>query len=351
MADPLSTSKALWPNPIPSVQSDTLPKAKVTGEEPWGARVRNVDSSDFSGSTAYRAKINQWIANEDAKVAAAGLRRRPGTESFVKYQEGVPKGLAVLWHGLSVSPDQMKYLVDDLFAKGYDVFIPALPGHGLVTADGKEDTSLVPTANTWKDWGAFAESVYQAASGSGAITLVGLSCGGMLSLKMAEDHAKDKNEQGEPVIKQIIAISPFLGFSGTSAQLQGAVAGALTSVFPDTMTSLLSTQKVFVEGKNPGKVADGFTYVNKAQALGMNLAAQEVLKGAEALRGIPMLFIISEADDQADPNVSKQLAKQLGADTLIFTAEERVQHALNNPDENPNAASVELTRQRMNARF
>src|SRR5436853_557798 len=89
---------------------------------------------------AYRSDMQAYIDAEQAQIKAWGLTQKAGNQSFVRFHQGpAPKGVIVLLHGFSAGTAQWHAYVDELFNRGYDVFVPALPGHGLVNKAGEDD--------------------------------------------------------------------------------------------------------------------------------------------------------------------------------------------------------------------
>jgi len=97
------------------------------------------------------------------------------------------RGPAVLClHGLTGTPYEVAPLARALGAAGYFVSAPLLAGHGETTA------ALVATR--WQDWFASAEVAFdrlRAASGGGAVAVLGFSMGGLLALRMARLRPAD----------------------------------------------------------------------------------------------------------------------------------------------------------------
>lgn len=89
-------------------------------------------------------------------------------------------GALVLAHGISGSPQSMRPWGEHHAARGWDVRIPLLPGHGTRW----QDLGTV----TWRDWTrALAREVRSAAAEHERVCVGGLSMGGALTLAMAED--------------------------------------------------------------------------------------------------------------------------------------------------------------------
>lgn len=91
----------------------------------------------------------------------------------------------LLVHGFTGSPSEMRLLGESLQQEGYTVLAPRLPGHG---------TSPSHMAQTgWQDWYGAVEDAYHFLLGlCREISVVGLSMGGLLALKLAAEYPVNK---------------------------------------------------------------------------------------------------------------------------------------------------------------
>src|SRR5215210_6420850 len=79
----------------------------------------------------------------------------------------------LLVHGLTNSPRQFRELGEQLYARGYNVYVPRLPEHGLRGADIALLATL--TAEQYRD---MADRAVDAAAGLGdSVMVIGLSAG------------------------------------------------------------------------------------------------------------------------------------------------------------------------------
>lgn len=102
----------------------------------------------------------------------------PGAEPWSS--DGDEVGILVL-HGFTGSPKSMRPWAERLAAEGWTVRLPLLPGHGTTW----QDMNLT----TWEDWHAEAErSLRDLRAHCPTVFVVGLSMGGSLALRLAEQH-------------------------------------------------------------------------------------------------------------------------------------------------------------------
>jgi pimeloyl-ACP methyl ester carboxylesterase len=310
---------------------------------------------------AYRDAIKSYLADEEAAIASKGLVRRPDNRSIAMFHDGAAtKGVAILLHGLDDGPTQWNAMMQSIYDLGYDVFVPNLPGHGLLNPDGTANLSFMPTAENFKDWTRFEDRLFDLARSSGRVSVVGLSAGGLLTLQLAERHAGDLDANGEPILQNVVVISPLLNLAG-NFKLDGTeLKYGPFRITNERAAELLSTAEALVgapvdnyltrtlqdlKGPNP-PTAYGTRYVNQDVVLGLIINADAMKANRAKLEGIPggVKIVLSEADTVVDPKTDLGFAKSIGAKTFVFPLTEKVPHAMINPLENPNQASVDAVR-------
>jgi carboxylesterase len=104
-----------------------------------------------------------------------------GAEPFLL--RGDERGVLLI-HGFTGSPSEMRLLGDFLHGLGYTVLAPRLCGHG---------TSPEEMAGTaWRNWYTEVENGYYYLQGlCRQISVIGLSMGGLLALKLASEYSLD----------------------------------------------------------------------------------------------------------------------------------------------------------------
>jgi carboxylesterase len=100
------------------------------------------------------------------------------------YEAGVGPDGVLLVHGFTGTPQSMRPWAEHLVAAGFAVSLPRLPGHGTHWRE------LNQTA--WTDWYAHADAAFTALRARcDRVFVAGLSMGGALSLRLAEQHGDD----------------------------------------------------------------------------------------------------------------------------------------------------------------
>ncbi|MBF0104821.1 MAG: alpha/beta fold hydrolase [Deltaproteobacteria bacterium] len=102
------------------------------------------------------------------------------------YKKGSKDTAILLIHGFTGTPDCLRHLANHLHSLGYTVSAPLLAGHGTTRE------SLAKTG--WKDWYQTCHSVFlEMQENHTHIFVAGLSLGGLLTLKLAEDYPQSIN--------------------------------------------------------------------------------------------------------------------------------------------------------------
>lgn len=122
--------------------------------------------------------------------------------------------VVVFLHGFTSCPEQFRELGTEFHERGYNVYIPRTPHHGL--ADLMTEDLVHMTA---EESVTFATEVVDIAQGLGDhVTVAGLSGGGTMATWLAQ-------ERGD--VDVVMSIAPFLGIGFVPAPLNRPVANAL----------------------------------------------------------------------------------------------------------------------------
>ena len=135
----------------------------------------------------------------------------PGAEPFG--HDGSSDIGVLLCHGFTGSPQSLRPWGDHLAAEGFTVQCPLLPGHGTQWRDMNR--------TTWPDWYRRVDEAFTELSNRCTSTFVfGLSMGGTLALRLAEQHG--------PAVRGIVVVNP----SVTTLRRDAALAPVLSRVVP-----------------------------------------------------------------------------------------------------------------------
>lgn len=103
---------------------------------------------------------------------------------------------ALLIHGFTGAPTEMRPLGEVLAAEGYTVNGPLLPGHGTTPQDLAD--------RKWHEWATAVETAYtELAASCDQVFAVGLSLGTLLALNLAADQA----------VSGLVLVSPAIFFA------------------------------------------------------------------------------------------------------------------------------------------
>lgn len=101
----------------------------------------------------------------------------------------------LLCHGFTSTPSSLRPWADRLAARGYDVSVPRLPGHGTTWQEMNR--------TAWTDWYDREEQEYARLAADHEVVFVGgMSMGGALAVRLAEQH---------PEIPAVALVNPSLG--------------------------------------------------------------------------------------------------------------------------------------------
>jgi len=116
----------------------------------------------------------------------------PGAEPFSS--EGGTAGV-LLCHGFTGCPQSLRPWAEYLAARGLAVSLPLLPGHGTTWQDMATTTSA--------DWyAAAAQALADLRARCAEVFVMGLSLGGCLALRLAEEHGPD--------VRGLVLVNPSL---------------------------------------------------------------------------------------------------------------------------------------------
>jgi carboxylesterase len=169
---------------------------------------------------------------------------RPGAEPFA--HDGDDVGV-LLCHGFTGNPSSLRPWAERLAEAGHTVRLPRLPGHG---------TTWKEMGRTrWTDWYAEVNQAFAEIRARSRIVVAGgLSMGGALALRLAQEHGsgpdgvnglvlvnpavklEDKRLAAVPVVRWVV---PSLPPVGNDIKKPGAVEDAYDKIPPHALHSML----------------------------------------------------------------------------------------------------------------
>lgn len=194
---------------------------------------------------------------------------------------------ALLCHGFTGSPHSMRPWAEYLVEAGLSVEVPLLPGHGTVWQDMNLTTS--------DHWYAAAESaLFDLAERCDEVHVMGLSMGGALSLRLAQEHPD--------LVTSVVLVNPSLTLEDRRL--------SLIAPFPRLAARLLpSTPGIGSDVSRPDSGEGGYDRVPTAAAATLPKLWRTVQGGMSGLRA-PILAYRSTQDHVVGPKSLRILARR-----------------------------------------
>lgn len=256
-------------------------------------------------------RVDAVIAREEGRVCGVC-----GTRF---YSHGEKTGTAVvLIHGLSNSPRQFQEVGEHLYTAGYNVYIPRMPYHGLVSHDVSELSHI-----DVEELIGYADTSIDIAAGLGdRVVVAGLSGGGSVAAWVAQNRDD---------VDKVVLIAPLIGIK----QLPGFANWMFTNTFTrlpgiDLASASEPEREHVYRGQSSRGVAEYMLLARGVndQADGGTVAVHEIT------------LILNAADDQVNNGMTEELAdkwRQSGSNLTryVFPRELGLPHDVidvSNPD-------------------
>src|SRR4051812_48282490 len=208
---------------------------------------------------------------------------RPEAEPFAV--DGAPVGV-VLCHGLTGMPGSMRPWAEALAAAGLTVRLPRLPGHGTRWQDANKVT--------WQDWLDEVErALDEVRSRCEQTFVIGLSMGGTLALRLAEQRGDD--------VSGVVVVNPSLFTTRKDAKLLPLLRLVVPSMPP-----------VGSDVKKPGVVEPAYDRLPVKAAYQLSLLWKLTNAELEKLTQ-PLLVFTSRDDHVVEPANSTRLIEGAAA--------------------------------------
>lgn len=190
----------------------------------------------------------------------------------------------VLFHGYTNAPQQFRTLGQRLFARGYNVYLPRAPYHGL--PDPLTNAHARLTASELKQ---AAEQAVEIAQGLGTqVYVMGISMGGLMAGWVAQHHAE---------VDRAMLIAPAFGFRAIPPALTPLVRGA-SQILPNVFRWWDPAQKS--TGDGPKHAYQRYATRSLGQLLCLSRDVQRAAtRSAPAARSV---VVVTNANDEAVDN-------------------------------------------------
>ena len=217
----------------------------------------------------------------------------PGAEAFELIQ-GADAPAILLLHGGGDTPQTLRYLAEYLHARGYDVRVPLLPGHGRTLQDF---SSVAAT-----QWIETARSAYRDLTNAHRwVGVGGLSMGGALAARLAAE---------ERSLPALVLLAPYVAMPGRIA-------------FAARLSALWGVAVPYVSAVDPGAARSIHDQEEAARSLGYGVFTPAALRAlrstvAHAIDALPnvkcpTLMVQSREDNRVVPAVAQRAFERIGA--------------------------------------
>jgi carboxylesterase len=223
------------------------------------------------------------------------------------YLEGTNGKGVMLVHGLTGIPAEMKFIARALNRKGYTIYAPLLPGHGV------DSKTLIATK--WQDWldGIIAHTE-RFNKKVDCLYTAGICVGGKLGMMAAQ--------QLPGTIKAAAIYSPCFRYDGWNVPWYYKLAPVGLPVmlkfpwwrnktYPETESLGIKDERLrnFMEGAEADGVIDEFPAMSLLQ---MYKLGEEMKRELPRMK-TPTLILHASEDDLSSPNNARIIAKNIGA--------------------------------------
>ena len=253
------------------------------------------------GAIAAVVAVGSILRRSASRLRDETLRRLPvGADGIIPGAEGFaldhgPDAPAILLlHGGGDTPQTLRYFAEYLFARGYTVRVPLLPGHGRTLLEFSN-----VAANEWLDTARIAYR--QLTESRRWVALGGLSMGGALAVQLA---AEQRSLPALALLAPYFAMPKRIAVAARLSGLWGIAAPYVNAVDPSASRSIHNraeaAQSLGYGVFTPSALRALHTTVTRAIAALPNVTA-------------PTLMIQSREDNRIPPDIAQRAFDRIGA--------------------------------------
>ncbi len=204
----------------------------LSGLNSQASDIQDIETGQINGQNATDLTprtVEGWNAHLNSIKNRGPLQE--GCEPFYKLTKGKSKGTVLLFHGYTACPYQQYIELSSMLTeKGYNVFVPLLPGHGKIALKTDsiitDQTSELPDEKSAFIYKNFAQDISAIFKDEPGLKVVGgLSLGGVMAASAMITNP-DIYDRG-------FILAPFFNAAG----IYGALIPTLGKLFPERQIS------------------------------------------------------------------------------------------------------------------
>jgi carboxylesterase len=202
---------------------------------------------------------------------------------------------ALLLHGLTGTPAEVRPIAEALHAAGFAVRAPLLAGH-----DDPESLA----EHGWRDWYATAEAALRELAGDGRVVVVGFSMGALLALRLAACRRRE--------VAGVVSISVFLELPAWQAALARVLAALHRHPLHRRFVGHFPKRAVDVRVFARGQASPSLRAIPYAAIAGLAELQRDV-RGRLGHIVAPLLLMHGRYDHTAPPEGSERVAQAVAS--------------------------------------
>lgn len=217
----------------------------------------------------------------------------PGAEGF-SLDHGPEAPAILLLHGGGDTPQTLRYFAEYLFARGYSVQVPLLPGHGRTLLEFSQVAA--------EEWLRTARSAYRELAASRRwVALGGLSMGGAIAARVA---AEEQSVPALVLLAPYFAMPMHVAFAARVSALWGLAVPYVSAVDPSPSQS--------IHNRDEAARSLGYGVFTPAALRALQIT---VARAIAALPNViaPTLMIQSREDNRIPVSLAQRAFDRLGA--------------------------------------
>jgi carboxylesterase len=215
------------------------------------------------------------------------------------YQAGTGPNGVLLIHGFTGTPQSLRPWAEHLVEAGFTVSLPRLPGHGTHWKELNQ--------TTWTDWYARADAAFtELLERCDRVFVAGLSMGGALGLRLAEQHGED--------VAGLVLVNPAVNITDPRMKILPVLHHVVPSLGAIANDIADPASREIAYDRNPLHALYSQTHLWADVVTNLDRVTQ------------PLLIFRSEQDHVVDPSSVAILKQRVGSADVDFRTLTRSYH-------------------------